>query len=655
MSSNLSGTNPLSYLGVQAVTPPQLVKHARAPTTEDYKNFRIGAIWVDTSSEDAYMLTDLSQNVATWVLIGGTSGAVERFLVSSGTSPVIPDASNQITLTDGNAIAYTGGTNAWTLDVVSPFTGDFTFTDSTSGATETVTITNTSDTASSAAQLAVNVAGTTASDPYASFGVGSTISYSLGIDNTDDYIKINTAVAATVTPSTGTNIWLMDSSGNQAGYTYSLGHSTPVIDNSFTVNGIATTAVLSLDAEGGNTLAELANHRHSDTAAISPFDFLLRTRGTNASPTIVQSGDALGTIYFGGWDGTDYALGAQITANVDGTPGANDMPGNLKFYTSPDGSQTPTIGLTISSTQAVTIANDLTSTAGNINLPSTNAGFTQGTIFVNSSRFIHSFGTNNTFMGDAAGNGTLTGINNTGVGQSNLPSVTDGNRNCCLGAGTFSALTGGDSNIAIGPSAVNTLTTGDFNIGIGDLAWDNLATGSYNVGIGANCGSAYTTSESSNIIIGHSISGTIGDSNVCRIGNGTGTSTGQLNQTFISGIRGITTGAMDAVAVLVDSANQLGTISSSIVYKENVNDMEDASSAIYDLRPVTFNYKKDENKTLQYGLIAEEVEKIFPKLVVYQNGEILSIKYHDLPVLLLNEIIKLNKRLKELETIKEQL
>lgn len=89
---------------------------------------------------------------------------------------------------------------------------------------------------------------------------------------------------------------------------------------------------------------------------------------------------------------------------------------------------------------------------------------------------------------------------------------------------------------------------------------------------------------------------------------------------------------------------------SSIRYKENVHDMADASSSILDLRPVTFFFKSQDKKILQYGLIAEEVDKIFPSLVIHdKDGIPVTVKYHDLPALLLNELQKLSHRINILE------
>jgi hypothetical protein len=110
---------------------------------------------------------------------------------------------------------------------------------------------------------------------------------------------------------------------------------------------------------------------------------------------------------------------------------------------------------------------------------------------------------------------------------------------------------------------------------------------------------------------------------------------------FIAGIRGATTGNADAVAVLIDSAGQLGTISSSIRVKHDVEDMGNASDSLLDLRPVTFIYNGDASETIQYGLIAEEVAKVFPSIVVSdEDGQPETVQYHVLSILLLNELKK---------------
>src|SRR6185436_9701201 len=117
-----------------------------------------------------------------------------------------------------------------------------------------------------------------------------------------------------------------------------------------------------------------------------------------------------------------------------------------------------------------------------------------------------------------------------------------------------------------------------------------------------------------------------------------------VNKTFVAGIRGITTGVADAIPVVIDSNGQLGTISSSIRFKEDIHDMADASRRLLRLRPVTFRYTQayiNGAKPIQYGLIAEEVAEVFPELAVRgADGQVETVHYETLNVLLLNELQK---------------
>jgi hypothetical protein len=141
------------------------------------------------------------------------------------------------------------------------------------------------------------------------------------------------------------------------------------------------------------------------------------------------------------------------------------------------------------------------------------------------------------------------------------------------------------------------------------------------------------TSGSNDIYIGNPAPGP--ESGAIRIGTG-----GLQAQTFIAGISGVTTG-LTASAVVIDANGQLGTISSSRRYKEDIEAMVDASERLFKLRPVKFHYKQPDasgSKPIQYGLIAEEVAEVFPELAVYnKDGKPESVAYHLLAGLLLNE------------------
>jgi hypothetical protein len=166
--------------------------------------------------------------------------------------------------------------------------------------------------------------------------------------------------------------------------------------------------------------------------------------------------------------------------------------------------------------------------------------------------------------------------------------------------------------------------SGDSNIAVGYQAGLNLTTGSNNIDIGA-------------LVVA-------GESNTMRIG------TVKQTATFVTGIRGTTTANANAVPVVIDSAGQLGTFSSSHRFKDEIKPMENSSEAILGLKPVTFHYKRDAQNTPQFGLIAEEVAKVNPDLVVRDdNGEIYTVRYDAVNAMLLNEFLQEHHKLEDQE------
>jgi len=198
-------------------------------------------------------------------------------------------------------------------------------------------------------------------------------------------------------------------------------------------------------------------------------------------------------------------------------------------------------------------------------------------------------------------------------------------------------------NVCVGWSSLESLNGGQFNTCLGTSTGTSLSTGNYNTLLGMNAGGNYSASESSNILINNI--GTGGESNTLRIGSATGTGSQMINQAFICGIQGI---AVTGAAVLVSGSDQLGVTVSSRRFKDNIEDMGDYSSSILDLRPVTFTMKGDQQ--IVPGLIAEEVAEVMPDLVVYDlQGDPQTVKYHELPAMLLNELQKAIARIEVLE------
>jgi hypothetical protein len=249
-------------------------------------------------------------------------------------------------------------------------------------------------------------------------------------------------------------------------------------------------------------------------------------------------------------------------------------------------------------------------------------------------------GWNNTASGDSALHDNSTGTDNVATGMAALTANTVGFNNTASGAWALTSNTEGNLNTGNGQSAMLSNTTGNSNTAIGVESLSGNTTGSSNIAIGYLAGADLTTGDR-NIAIGNR--GAAGESNTIRIGNA------NHSRVFVHGIEGVTTGINDAVSVIIDSNGQLGTVSSSLRYKEDINDMGEASGRLLDLKPVTFRYKDSRGngeKPLEYGLIAEEVAQVFPDLVVFDStGQPKTVKYRLLSSLLLNELQKQHTQL----------
>jgi len=230
--------------------------------------------------------------------------------------------------------------------------------------------------------------------------------------------------------------------------------------------------------------------------------------------------------------------------------------------------------------------------------------------------YTNTTGVDNTASGAGALFNNTTGEDNTVSGNSAAYQNTTGSGNTVSGWNAFEHNTIGNNNTATGITALQNNTTGSGNIALGNAAGSNLTTGSNNIDIG-NAGVA-------------------SDSKKIRIGK-----TGTQTATFIAGISGAT--VPSGVGVIVGSNGQLGTVVSSKRFKEAIKPMDMASKAILALKPVTFRYKHelDPAGIAQFGLIAEDVEKVDPALVARdEQGKPYTVRYEAVNAMLLNEFLK---------------
>ncbi len=359
-------------------------------------------------------------------------------------------------------------------------------------------------------------------------------------------------------------------------------------------------------------------------------------------------------------NGTNTAIGLAALPSTTG--GANTAIGVQALYSNTTGNNNTASGVealysnttgganTASGVQALYFnTTGYSNTAGGVEALYSNTTGYYNTASGTGTLYSNTDGYDNTASGEAALYSNTAGIYNTASGVQALYSNTTGNYNTASGIGALYSNTIGNYNTASGEAALYSNTTGNGNTALGTGSGFSTSefTGNYNIYVGYNVQAASST-----------------ESETIRIGSG-------QTETFVAGISGAT---VTGSAVYVDpNTGQLGTVTSSRQYKKDIEDMGDASSELMKLRPVTFHYKPEYTqgpRSLQYGLIAEEVAEVYPDLVQYdpKTGQPQTVYYHLVNAMLLNEVQKQQKELsalktevsalkgqnKELETLKEQ-
>ena len=241
---------------------------------------------------------------------------------------------------------------------------------------------------------------------------------------------------------------------------------------------------------------------------------------------------------------------------------------------------------------------------------------------------------------DSTGNGKAQF--NTAVGAQALFSNTDGDSNNAIGFYALGFNTTGILNQAIGVSALGNNDIGSANTAIGDSALFQNVNGSFNTVIGYFAGASVEGND--NIYIGAtSADGVTSESSTIRIGDPT-----FVTACYVAGISSHI--ASGGVQVFITGDGKLGTLTSSARFKDEIKPMANASEAILALKPVTFRYKKaiDPQGIPQFGLVAEEVEKVSPDLVIRDpEGKPYTVRYEQVNAMLLNEFLKEHKTVKE--------
>ena len=264
-------------------------------------------------------------------------------------------------------------------------------------------------------------------------------------------------------------------------------------------------------------------------------------------------------------------------------------------------------------------------------------------------------GTNNTATGFQALYSNQIGNDNVANGYQALFKNTNGD-NTATGFRALFSNTTGDSNNATGFRALFSNTTGVWNEAYGFEALHDNVTGRENTAVGDSAG--FEVTGSFNINIGSGVTGGAGENNTIRIGDNLPLGMLTSAACFIGGISGQNAIGGDAVYVTADG--KLGTITtiSSKRFKDEIKPMDKASEAILALKPVTFRYKQeiDPKGIPQFGLVAEEVEKVNPDLVKRDRaGKLQTVRYEAVNAMLLNEFLKAHRKMQKQEATIAQL
>jgi hypothetical protein len=304
-----------------------------------------------------------------------------------------------------------------------------------------------------------------------------------------------------------------------------------------------------------------------------------------------------------------------------------------------------------------------------------NTGVGAGTLVLNTAD-------SNTAVGAAAMLLNTGGTLNTAVGTDALVHNSNSNQNTAVGAfALFSNQTGlntavgyqalfanvgGLENTAMGDQALLDNTGGFFNVAVGGAALLGNVTGNDNTACGGGALTGSTGDDNTAIGFQAGINATSGSNNV-YIGSGMGGVAGESNACYIASIFGQT--SANGMPILINSFNKLGTTTSSKRFKDEIKPMDKASEALFALKPVSFRYKKeiDPAGISQLGLVAEDVEKVNPDLVVRdKEGKPYSVRYDQVNAMLLNEFLnehrafveeqcKVEEQQKEIDVLKAEL
>src|SRR4051794_27787904 len=340
-----------------------------------------------------------------------------------------------------------------------------------------------------------------------------------------------------------------------------------------------------------------------------------------------------------------------------GYPNFTTAEGQKALFSLTTGAANTAVGWSALSTNAAGSFNTATGAGALVfNIADDNTAFGAATLLFNIT------GMDNTAVGAAALSNNTMGQDNTATGAFDLLLNTTGSFNTANGSDVLFSNTTGQFNTADGFGALDFNTIGNENTAIGSAALQSNTEGNNNTAVGVNALSSNTTG-SDNTVVGRAA-----DSNIVTANNviciGANLNADDVSDScFIKNF--FTATSVNGLGVFVNGSGKLDTTTSSRRFKEEIKPMDQLSDALFALKPVSFHYKKeiDPAGTLQLGLVAEDVEKVNPDLIVRdKEGKPYSVRYDQVNAMLLNEFLKEHRTVVELkkqiaaltETVKEQ-
>jgi hypothetical protein len=255
-------------------------------------------------------------------------------------------------------------------------------------------------------------------------------------------------------------------------------------------------------------------------------------------------------------------------------------------------------------------------------------------------------GSGNTALGSRSGKALTSGGYNTLQGDLSGTALTTGTGNVGVGANALLAATTGGSNVAVGRNALKDLTTASGNVAVGEGALSGN-TDEKNTALGFEAGEGSTGSE--NVFIGYrSGQGVTGTNKKLYIGDSSGT---LLYGDFLLDRVGIRTTSPTAAFQVGVSGD--GTVAvanswqnfSDMRLKKNFTRLDDGLEGILKLSGYRYDWREGEDRSRQMGVIAQEVQKVFPEVVKKGSDGILSVAYDKLVAPLIESVKSLHARL----------